>query len=67
MASRFTRFNPITEDAGTAVAALPDGFVPGTVAPFVMRYGTDFLMAMQRAAAIHDVSRPVAAETEPAC
>lgn len=66
MASRFTRFNPITEDAGTAVATLPDGFVPGTVAPFVMRYGTDFLRAMQRASTVHDMPRPAAAETEPA-
>ncbi|WP_448098115.1 hypothetical protein [Luteibacter yeojuensis] len=65
MARRFTQSNPITEDAGTAVASLPDGFMPGTVAPFVMRYGTDFLVAMQRAAATHDATRP-AIETEPA-
>lgn len=31
--------------------------MPGTVAPFVMRYGTDFLVAMQRAAASHDAVR----------
>jgi len=28
--------------------------MPGAVAPFVMRYGTEFLVAMQRAAAVHD-------------
>jgi hypothetical protein len=30
--------------------------MPGTVAPFVMRYGVDFLVAMQRAAASHDAT-----------
>jgi len=39
--------------------------MPGTVAPFVMRYGTDFLVAMQRAAAVHDAAHPVP-ESEPA-
>lgn len=42
------------EDIDSVSTSLPDGFVPGTVAPFVMRYGTDFLVAMQRAAAVHD-------------
>lgn len=28
--------------------------MPGNVAPFVMRYGVDFLVAMQRAAATQD-------------
>lgn len=49
---------------GPDAVALPDGFVPGSVAPFVMRYGTDFLVAMQRAAATHDAAHPTAeAET----
>ncbi|MET0505229.1 MAG: hypothetical protein ABWZ85_07860 [Luteibacter sp.] len=48
-----------------AAISLPDGFVPGTVAPFVMRYGTDFLVAMQRAALMHDAEQP-SAEAEPA-
>lgn len=39
--------------------------MPGTVAPFVMRYGRDFLMAMQRAAASHDAAQSPS-ETEPA-
>lgn len=39
--------------------------MPGTVAPFVMRYGTDFLVAMQRAAASHDAAN-APAEIEPA-
>ena len=46
-------------------APWPGGLMPGSVAPFVMRYGTDFLVAMQRAAAVHDAARP-APETEPA-
>lgn len=33
----------------TTPSALPEGFMPGNVAPFVMRYGTDFLVAMRRA------------------
>lgn len=45
--------------------ALPDGCMPGTVAPFVMRYGVDFLVAMQRAAAAQDNSQ-VEIEAEPA-
>ena len=41
--------------------------MPGTVAPFVMRYGTDFLVAMQRAAASQDATRsPNETEPEPA-
>jgi hypothetical protein len=48
----------------TTMPALPDGCVPGTVAPFVMRYGVDFLVAMQRAAA--QASRQGAEEAEPA-
>jgi hypothetical protein len=47
----------------TDSASLPDGFVPGTVAPFVMRYGTDFLVAMQRAATVHDAVQTADAET----
>jgi hypothetical protein len=43
--------------------ALPDGFMPGTVAPFVMRYGTDFLVAMQRAASHDHVATSKEAET----
>ena len=46
--------------------AWPDGFMPGAVAPFVMRYGTDFLVAMQRAAAAHDAAQIPASEAEPA-
>jgi hypothetical protein len=39
--------------------------MPGTVAPFVMRYGVDFLVAMQRSAASHEaVVAP--GEVEPA-
>jgi hypothetical protein len=38
-------------DTTTHAQALPDGCMPGSVAPFVMRYGVDFLVAMQRAAA----------------
>ena len=33
-------------------SALPEGFMPGNVAPFVMRYGTDFLVAMHRASRV---------------
>lgn len=58
----------MTHPAPTAtdpVAALPEGLVPGTVAPFVMRYGVDFLVAMQRAAASHDAAVS-SAESEPA-
>lgn len=44
---------------------LPEGFVPGSVAPFMMRYGTGFLLAMQRAAVAHDAARSPD-ETEPA-
>lgn len=55
---------PIVEDISHA-APWPDGFMPGTVAPFVMRYGVDFLVAMQRAATSHDAAvAPV--EVEPA-
>lgn len=56
---------PVAKDLVAVATTLPDGFVPGTVAPFVMRYGTDFLVAMQRAAASHDAARP-APEAEPA-
>ena len=67
MARRFTLVRSIEVQSQPAAAAWPDGFMPGTVAPFVMRYGTDFLVAMQRAAAVHDAARPQAeAETEPA-
>jgi len=45
--------------------ALPDGFVPGSVAPFMMRYGTGFLLAMQKAAVDHDAAHP-STESEPA-
>ena len=61
MARRFT----LVETTESTTASLPDGFMPGTVAPFVMRYGTDFLVAMQRAAASHDAAS-VPAEIEPA-
>lgn len=43
--------------------SLPEGFVPGTVAPFVMRYGTEFLVAMQRASAVHDAAQSVEEQT----
>jgi hypothetical protein len=46
-------------------AGLPDGFVPGSVAPFMMRYGTGFLLAMQKAAADHDAAHS-STESEPA-
>lgn len=56
---------PIVDDLDVTVASLPDGFMPGTVAPFVMRYGIHFLVAMQRAAATHDAAQSPA-EVEPA-
>jgi len=49
----------------TDLAGLPDGLVPGSVAPFIMRYGTGFLLAMQKAAADHDAAQP-STESEPA-
>lgn len=43
-------------------SALPEGFMPGNVAPFVMRYGTDFLVAMRRASVVeaeqHEEAEP---------
>jgi hypothetical protein len=57
------RRSTLLPDIDTDIASLPDGFVPGTVAPFVMRYGTDFLVAMQRAAQTHDAERPAEPET----
>ncbi|MGN6092696.1 MAG: hypothetical protein ACTHOL_10110 [Luteibacter jiangsuensis] len=67
MASRFTLVRSIEVQSQSEAAAWPDGFMPGTVAPFVMRYGTDFLVAMQRAAASHDAARSaVRTEAEPA-
>lgn len=39
--------------------------MPGNVAPFVMRYGVDFLVAMQRAAAVQETTQG-AEEAEPA-
>ncbi|NID14259.1 hypothetical protein [Luteibacter yeojuensis] len=68
MASRFTHFRSIEVRSNPdTAAAWPDGFMPGTVAPFVMRYGTDFLVAMQRAATAHDAAEATAAsEAEPA-
>lgn len=41
--------HPDVDDAPVTNSSLPDGYVPVHVAPFVMRYGTDFLRAMQRA------------------
>ncbi|MDF3981709.1 hypothetical protein P3W24_11265 [Luteibacter sp. PPL201] len=41
---------PEIDDAPVINSALPDGGVPLHVAPFVMRYGTDVLIAMRRAA-----------------
>ncbi|UPG87392.1 hypothetical protein L2Y94_08580 [Luteibacter aegosomatis] len=41
---------PDPGDAPVTNSSLPDGYVPVHVAPFVMRYGTDFLRAMRRAA-----------------
>lgn len=49
----------------THAQALPDGCMPGSVAPFVMRYGVEFLVAMQRTAA-SQVGTPAAEEAEPA-
>ncbi|UPG91903.1 hypothetical protein L2Y96_09090 [Luteibacter aegosomaticola] len=49
----------------THAQALPDGCMPGHVAPFVMRYGVDFLVAMQRAAGPKANTR-AAEEAEPA-
>ncbi|SEN32933.1 hypothetical protein SAMN02800694_3204 [Luteibacter sp. UNCMF331Sha3.1] len=49
----------------TDIPALPDGLVPGSVAPFIMRYGTGFLLAMQKAAADHDAAHS-STESEPA-
>lgn len=57
------RRSTLLPDIDTDIVSLPDGFVPGTVAPFVMRYGTDFLVAMQRAALAHDAGRPAEPET----
>jgi hypothetical protein len=43
--------NPILPESSDEQAILmPEGCMPGNVAPFVMRYGTQFLLAMQRAA-----------------
>ncbi|MGE7137088.1 hypothetical protein ACQKIE_05610 [Luteibacter sp. NPDC031894] len=65
MARQYTQVSSIEALPGTDTTAWPDGFMPGTVAPFVMRYGTDFLVAMQRAAVAHDAAQ-VPFETEPA-
>lgn len=66
MARRVTQVStPVVEDTGTNPAPWPDGFMPGTVAPFVMRYGVDFLVAMQRAAISHDAAL-TPGEVEPA-
>ena len=66
MARRVTQVStPEVEDAGNTTAPWPDGFMPGTVAPFVMRYGVDFLVAMQRAAVSHDAAL-APGEVEPA-
>jgi hypothetical protein len=66
MARRVTQVSsPVVENQLSNAAPWPDGFMPGTVAPFVMRYGVDFLVAMQRTAATHDaVATP--GEVEPA-
>jgi hypothetical protein len=57
MARRVTQVStPVVEDTDPTAAPWPDGFMPGTVAPFVMRYGVDFLVAMQRAATSHDAT-----------
>jgi hypothetical protein len=66
MARRVTQVSsPVVEDIHSSAAPWPDGFMPGTVAPFVMRYGVDFLVAMQRTAVAHDtVAAPD--EVEPA-
>ncbi|HVI54821.1 MAG TPA: hypothetical protein VM621_07185 [Luteibacter sp.] len=66
MARRVTQVStPVVEDTDTAAMPWPDGFMPGTVAPFVMRYGVDFLVAMQRSAASHDAAL-APGEVEPA-
>jgi len=62
MASRSSLSEPLDN---THVNALPDGCMPGHVAPFVMRYGVDFLVAMQRAAAAQ-ASMRANEEAEPA-
>ncbi|WP_213950133.1 hypothetical protein [Luteibacter sp. dw_328] len=57
MARRVTQVSsPVVEDIRSNAAPWPDGFMPGTVAPFVMRYGVDFLVAMQRTATAHDTA-----------
>jgi hypothetical protein len=61
MARRFT----LVEETESTLATLPDGFMPGTVAPFVMRYGVDFLVAMQRSAAAQE-NAPASEQAEPA-
>jgi hypothetical protein len=66
MARRVTQVSsPAVEDNGPNTAPWPDGFMPGTVAPFVMRYGVDFLVAMQRTATSHDAAL-APGEVEPA-
>ena len=66
MARRVTQVSsPVVEDTDPNATPWPDGFMPGTVAPFVMRYGVDFLVAMQRAAISHDAAR-TPDEVEPA-
>lgn len=66
MARRVTQVSSsVVEDTGHNAAPWPDGFMPGTVAPFVMRYGVDFLVAMQRAATSHDAAL-APGEVEPA-
>lgn len=62
MARRLSLSDPLDT---THAQALPDGCMPGNVAPFVMRYGVDFLVAMQRAAAAQE-STQGAEEAEPA-
>ncbi|APG05244.1 hypothetical protein BJI69_15950 [Luteibacter rhizovicinus DSM 16549] len=67
MARRVTQVStPVVEDTDSNAAPWPDGFMPGTVAPFVMRYGVDFLVAMQRAASSHDAAVVSSGEVEPA-
>jgi hypothetical protein len=66
MARRVTQVStPVVEHTDHTAAPWPDGLVPGTVAPFVMRYGVDFLVAMQRAATSHDAAL-ASGEVEPA-
>jgi hypothetical protein len=62
MARRLSLSDPLDT---THAQALPDGCMPGNVAPFVMRYGVDFLVAMQRAAAVQETTQ-AAEEAEPA-